>query len=96
MASELIRPETVTFLDTMLRDSANFRVEDIPVGPSHVGKTIKECDVLASASVLVVAVKHQGDYTFNPKPLTKLFADDTLIVIGDPEHVHEVTNVLGR
>lgn len=87
MASELIRPETVTFLDTMLRDSANFRVEDVPVGPSHVGRTIEECDVLASSGVLVVAVKHLGSYSFNPNPLTKLRAGDTLIVIGDPDHV---------
>jgi voltage-gated potassium channel len=96
MASELIRPETVSFLDTMLRDSANFRVEDVSIGPSHVGKTIKECDVLASAGVLVVAVKVQGAYTFNPKPTTKLQSGDTLIVIGDPDHVRLASAELGK
>ncbi len=87
MASELIRPETVSFLDTMLRDSSNFRVEDVPVGPAYVGKTIKECEPLASAGVLVVAVKHGQEYAFNPKSHTKLKEGDTLIVIGDPDHV---------
>ncbi|MCU0453467.1 MAG: potassium channel protein [Bacteroidetes bacterium] len=96
MASELIRPDTVTFLDTMLRDSANFRVEDIPVGPSHVGKTIQECHILASAGILVVALKDEGKYSFNPKPTLKLRAGDTLIVIGDPDHVHQAAESIGR
>jgi voltage-gated potassium channel len=96
MASELIRPETVSFLDTMLRDSANFRVEDVPIGPSYVGKTIKECEALASAGVLVVAVKHEGSYSFNPKPMTKLRTGDTLIVIGDPDHVRLAISDLGQ
>ena len=96
MASELIRPETVSFLDTMLRDSANFRVEDVPIGPSYVGKTIKECESLTSAGVLVVAVKHEGSYSFNPSPSTKLRKGDTLIVIGDPDHVRLAIAELGR
>ncbi len=96
MASELIRPDTVTFLDTMLRDTANFRVEDVPIGPSYVGKTIKECDILASAGILVVALKDEGTYTFNPKSQTRLKTGDTLVVIGDPDHVHTVVEVLGR
>lgn len=96
MASELIRPDTVTFLDTMLRDSASFRVEDIPVGPSHVGREISECDILASAGILVVALKDAGTYSFNPKPNTKLRSGDTLIVIGDPDHVHQAAEAMGR
>jgi voltage-gated potassium channel len=96
MASELIRPDTVTFLDTMLRDAANFRVEDIPVGPSHVGKAIRECEILAAAGILVVALKDEGRYTFNPKPNTKLRSGDTLIVIGDPDHVRQAAEAMGR
>jgi voltage-gated potassium channel len=96
MASELIRPDTVSFLDTMLRDVANFRVEDIPIGPTYVGKSIKECEILASAGILVVALKDEGQYSFNPKPNTKLRSGDTLIVIGDPDHVHQAAEVMGR
>lgn len=89
MASELIRPDTVTFLDTMLRDTSNFRVEDIPVGPTHAGKTIKECQSLATAGILVVALKHKDAYQFNPKHSLKLAIGDTIIVIGDPNHVQQ-------
>jgi voltage-gated potassium channel len=96
MASELIRPDTVTFLDTMLRDTASFRVEDVPIGPSFVGKTIKECDILASAGILVVALKDEGKYLFNPKPQTRLKKNDTLVVIGDPDHVHDAVEALGQ
>lgn len=87
MASELIRPDTVSFLDSMLRDAANYRVEDVLVGPSFQGKSIKECIDPVSEGLLVVGHKHEGIYEFNPRPSTKVKSGDTLIVIGDPEHV---------
>src|SRR6185437_10997240 len=47
LASELIRPSVVSFLDVMLRDhSGTLRVEEITVGAASpwVGKQIKEMD----------------------------------------------------
>ncbi|HAV24365.1 MAG TPA: hypothetical protein DCX46_12940 [Bacteroidetes bacterium] len=96
MASELIRPDTVTFLDTMLRDTSNFRVEDIPIGPSHGGLQISKYDILASSDILVVALKRNGSYTFNPPAATRVESGDTLIVIGDPEHVRTAAARLGK
>jgi voltage-gated potassium channel len=96
MASELIRPDTVTFLDKMLRDAANYRVEDVPVGPSFDGKTIKECIEPVSEGLLVVGHKNEGGYIFNPRVSAKVKEGDTIIVIGEPEHVRLAVSTVNQ
>lgn len=92
MASELIRPDTVTFLDSMLRDQSDLRVEDVRVAPSsmYAGKKLKECVPLHNSHVLLFSVKHGDGYEFNPSPDTVIHAGDTLVVIGYPEQVSTV------
>jgi voltage-gated potassium channel len=96
MASEMIRPDTVTFLDAMLRDNSTLRVEDIHVGASsqYVGKEIKECDVLHSHRTLVVAKKHGAEFEFNPEGTHRLVAGDTLVVIATPQNLEQVKKKL--
>jgi voltage-gated potassium channel len=96
MASEMIRPDTVTFLDAMLRDNSTLRVEDIHVGASSsfVGKTINECDVLHSHKTLVVAKKHGTEFEFNPEGTHRLAAGDTFVVIATPQNLEQVRKKL--
>lgn len=96
MASELIRPDTVSFLDKMLRDAANYRVEDVPVGPSFDGRTIKECIEPVSDGLLVVGHKKEGSYVFNPRLTAKVKEGDTIIVIGEPEHVRLAVSTVNQ
>ena len=96
MASELIRPDTVSFLDKMLRDAANYRVEDVPVGPSFDGKTIKECIEPVSDGLLVVGHKKEGGYVFNPRLTARVTTGDTIIVIGEPEHVRLAVSTVNQ
>ncbi len=96
MASELVRPDTVTFLDKMLRDAANYRVEDVPVGPSFDGKSIKECIEPVSDGLLVVGHKNEVGYVFNPKLTAKVRTGDTIIVIGEPEHVRLAVSTVNQ
>jgi voltage-gated potassium channel len=93
MASELVRPEVVTFLDSMLRgkDSA-LRVEEIRVraGSSLVGKTLREANDTDRTGLWIISVKHGkgGDYTHVPPSTYMVAADDVLIVIGTAEKVN--------
>lgn len=98
MASELIRPDAVNFLDTMLRDNSDLRVEDITIGSqSHYhGVTLAKCDALNTYGLLLVSLKHEGSYLFNPTPQTKLHAGDTLIVIGTPDQLQTAQKALNR
>jgi voltage-gated potassium channel len=92
MASELVRPEVVSFLDAMLRgkDSA-LRVEEVRVRPesSLVGKALREVNDADRTGLWVIAVKNAktGEYTHIPRSTYLVTADDVLIVIGTVEKV---------
>ena len=97
LASELIRPATVSFLDTMLRDDSALRVEDIAVTAKsrYVGKPLSSVDVLAKADILLVSIKQADGYHFHPSLSTILKADDTLVVIGTPDQLNIVRGAFG-
>ncbi len=96
MASEMIRPDAVTFLDSMLRDNSELRVENVVVGKDSkfIGKTLASCDPLHDAKVLLFSVKRNGEYQFNPSGSTHMEAGDTLIVIGYPGQISTLRSVL--
>ena len=89
MASELVRPKVVSFLDKMLRDKrSSLRVEEILVpnfgsgaGPLSSGKI----DEVVGAVLL--AVQHSGNdqFEFDPPPDTQLEPGMALIVMADAE-----------
>lgn len=87
MASELVRPEVVSFLDAMLRtEGAALRVEEIAVRPGSplAGKALREVNDDDRAGLRVIAVKDAatGGYTYIPPSSFTISAGDILIVIG--------------
>lgn len=98
MASVMLRPAVVTFLDQMLRaPDQTLRVEEIHVArvPALVGKTLGEADVAGRTGMIVLAIQPtQGGYRFNPGPDTPLQAGDILIVIGTPEQIARLHGVM--
>lgn len=97
LASELIRPDTVSFLDTMLRDNSTLRVEDILVGAGskYQDKSLEECALLNDPKVLLFSIKHGGEFSFNPSKKTKMEKGDTLVVIGFPDQLSALRTTLG-
>ena len=89
IASELVRPMTVSFLDTMLRSKKHdaMRVEEfqVPKNSGFIGKTL--LDVHKETGVLAISAKRpdSDDYDYNPDPLMKLIADMVLIFIATPD-----------
>lgn len=97
MASEMIRPETVKFLDHMLKDKERiFRVEDIKVGdnPLLKDKTLLESGLLEKEGVCVVAIKRDNKYVFNPSKEERLKEDDFLILIGEANIIRKLKKPL--
>jgi voltage-gated potassium channel len=96
MASELIRPDAVNFLDTMLRDNSSLRVEDITVSlhSRYLGTTLERCDPLNKYGILLVSIKRNNSYLFNPQRDITLQAGDSLIVIGTPDNLQAVRRAL--
>lgn len=98
MASELIRPSVVTFLDTMLRglDRA-VRVEEIPIEQNSTvaGRTLEESGLLGTEGVSVLAlVRGKEPYRFNPRPSQRLEPGDCLIVMGFSTLIGKLRNRL--
>ncbi|MBP8974446.1 MAG: NAD-binding protein [Anaerolineae bacterium] len=98
MASVMLRPAVVVFLDQMLRvPDQTLRVEEIHVAhvPALAGKTLAEADVAGRTGMIVLAIQPaQGGYRFNPSPDTLLQASDILIVIGTPEQIARLHGVM--
>jgi len=92
MASELIRPETTNFLDAMLRDNSALRVDEVHIGAGskQIGKTLQSCHTLRSSGVVLLSLRRDGSYQFNPRQDTTLKSGDTLIMIGNPEQINAV------
>ena len=101
MASELIRPDTTTFLDSMMRDNSSMRVDEVKVGATthYRGRSINQCDVLASSDIVLVSMRRgsaKRDFIFNPPPNTIMNTGDTLILIGNPEQLELLREKLSK
>jgi K+/H+ antiporter YhaU regulatory subunit KhtT len=71
-------------------------VEDVQIGlhSKFVKKPLGSCDAFAKAGVLLVSIKHDESFHFNPPPATVLEGGDTLVVIGNPEQLKIVRSAL--
>jgi voltage-gated potassium channel len=91
IASEMLRPQVVEFLDQMLRDTdQNTRIEQVavPEGSALVGKKLADTNIRKSTDVLVIATRDsEGVYTYNPGPETRLVANGILVVLGSMDSI---------
>lgn len=87
MASELVRPEVVEFLDQMLRDKERtLRLEEVSVPPDcpFVGLPLRDVPIRRETNALVVAVRDRDrQFLYNPGPEHVLAADTVLVVLGE-------------
>ena len=101
LASELIRPHVVSFLDTMLRDPHRvLRIEEAEVLPGApvVGKTLDELDLVSRVGLVIIAKRRgpTGEFVYNPRASTPLDAGDFLIVCGELSQVETLRNILAK
>jgi voltage-gated potassium channel len=91
MASEMIRPTAVDFLDSMLRSSrGNLWIHQVTVSENSgiVVKNIKESGLKDKFGLLVLAAKHKNEeIEFNPNPDQILTKGMTLIVMGEVDDI---------
>jgi voltage-gated potassium channel len=98
MASEMVRPEAVTFLDKMLKSPDDvYRVEDIVIGEESRfrDKTLKESGLLEKQGIAVAAVKKGEKYLFSPRGDEVLENGDAVILIGDTKSVRAIKELAG-
>jgi voltage-gated potassium channel len=70
IASQVLRPHVVHFLDEMLTDRGNARVSEVAIHPESelAGKKIAETDLARKVGLLIVALRHVGQESFVYSP----------------------------
>ncbi|TPW19241.1 MAG: TrkA-N domain-containing protein [Elusimicrobia bacterium] len=92
LASEMVRPVTVSFLDSMIRDRAyTYRFEEVSLADASrlAGQAVSQLSAPGGRLPAIVAVKEgaSGRYSINPDPGQKLVAGDVLVVLGSTEEI---------
>ncbi len=99
LASELIRPTVVSFLDLMLRDKdRNLRVDEVGIaeGSAAIGSTIGGLQIDEVSNALLMAYKSaDGDWHYNPPATRIVEPGSVLILMGTPEDILSVSDHLG-
>jgi len=99
IASAMLRPAVVSFLDAMLRGTdETLRVEEATIGVNSPlkGRSIVEAKVGEKTGLLIIAVisGETGKYLFNPSHDYRLQGGDILIVIGNPAQMHNLNSLV--
>jgi voltage-gated potassium channel len=100
LASQVLRPHVVDFLDGMLRGAGNARVSEAVVeeGSEVAGKTLAEARVAERVGLLVVAYRGPGEPTFSYSPGgdTLLEPGSIVVVIGPMDRVRTLESMVSR
>jgi len=99
MASELIRPSVVSFLDLMLRSQEKtIRVDELVIDDQspYKDKTLEATGILSEKDVTVVALSKQSEnsYVFNPSGDVILRHGDVVILMGDISAINSIKGVV--
>ncbi len=98
MASVLLRPAVVSFLEVMMRETEiTLRMEDlkVPEASPLSGKTLSEAKIPQITGLIIIAMKkHDGRFIFNPGPRNILQPGDELIVLGKHNQFDQLRSYL--
>jgi len=98
LAQSLLRPHVVQFLDFTTKDvGEDIAIEQVRVAESSemVSRTIKDMQLRKEVGVIVMAIrKGDGRMMFNPPAETAVQGGDYLIVMGRPENLRALENLL--
>lgn len=97
LASEMLRPNIVSFLDIMMRGSKDVRFEEAPIaaGSAAAGKTLESLHLQKKFGINPIAIREGGkDFVYNPAPSHHIKAGDTLVVIAEPDRLQKLKKFL--
>jgi len=98
MAKLVLQPDVVEFLEyIMLQRSRDVSLEELScteLASCFENKSIKELGIRNVTGANIVGLKKSGTYIFNPSPEVVLSAKDQLFVLGNPEQINKLTNLL--
>lgn len=92
LASEIVRPNVVSFLDVMLRDpTGTLRIEElrVPKGSRWSGKPLSGIDLRGRFGLVCLALRYPSEASFHYGPADEqvIGEEAVLVVMGDVERV---------
>jgi len=101
VASQMVRPGVVTFLDRMLRGAdPSIRVDEFTVGQgsSLIGLSLAEADLHAKTGLSPIAIKEPEteDFSYNPAPTKIIKAKTVMIAVGTPDQAAKLRRLCER
>lgn len=97
IASEMIRPTVVSFLDKMLRaggDDVRVAEAKIPAGSQFAGGKLGDARIYEKTGLTVIAVARGEKYELNPAPDTQLREGDGLIVCCSVDQLKKLNDLV--
>jgi voltage-gated potassium channel len=100
LVTELVRPHTAEFLDSMMRGTGEgqLRFDDVEVrrGTRYEGQTLREAPIRAETNVLVVAIRGaDGNFVYNPPADQRIESGSFIVVLGTSEGVRRLREMMG-
>ena len=94
IASAMVRPAVVTFMDEMLKSHDNLRVEEVGVPGDFPGRRLDQFGAM-SRDFLFVAVREMGAWHFNPAGDFFVKPGHVLVVIANPHGRKSLEKLVG-
>jgi voltage-gated potassium channel len=100
MAQSILRPNVIDFIEIATgREHLELQMEEIHI-PAHsafVGETLVTSGFRKEIGVIIIGIKKShGKMVFNPHSQTRIEEHDTLIVLGDPNSIHKLEDLVVR
>jgi voltage-gated potassium channel len=101
LVTELLRPHTAEFLDSMMTGTGEeqLRFEDVEVcaGARYEGQSLKEAPIREEANVLIVAIRgSDGRFIYNPPADQRIKAGSYIVVLGTRDGVRRLRGMMGN
>jgi len=93
IASAMVRPHVVSFLDEMLRTEHRLRIEEVTVPKQFQARSLGALG-LHSPDFVLLAVRKHGDWVFNPGEDYLVEAGNTLVAMASPHGRQELEAAL--